>query len=226
MEKKRKSISEKTSLKNKKENALYRKMFSGMNAIVFIFDLNKYRLVWVNDAFKKILGFTRQRRNIPEEEMYSLYHPEDRDLLKEMKSFFTHNKSGTFTAIYKFMTINNDYIWMCTVANLFRKSKDDSVFEVVGVSIDLTNQITYNKNLKVLSREKLKEINKEQISKITRREREVLKYFANGFKTKEIAEKLGLSFHTVNNHRKNILKKLKIKNLAALVSFASENGLT
>ncbi|MFW5759195.1 MAG: response regulator transcription factor, partial [Bacteroidota bacterium] len=47
----------------------------------------------------------------------------------------------------------------------------------------------------------------------------------NGYKTREIADELGLSFHTVNNHRKNILRKLGFKNLAALVNFAVENGL-
>jgi DNA-binding NarL/FixJ family response regulator len=76
-----------------------------------------------------------------------------------------------------------------------------------------------------LSRQKNQELNKELLEKISKREREILQYFANGYKTKEIAEKFKLSFHTVNNHRKNILRKLQIKNLATLVNFAVENGL-
>lgn len=211
--------------KNKERLSFYEKIFSNLNAIVFVFDLNNYKMLWVNNAFNKILGYQKTTRSIPEQEMLDVYHPDDRDVLREMRNFFRHNKSASFTALFKFRDVNNNYLWLCTVANIFRRTTDESIFEVVGVSIDFTSQFTYNKNIRMLSREKLRELNKDVIAKITPREREILKYFAGGYKTREIAEKFNLSFHTVNNHRKNLLKKLEIKNLAALVNFAVENGL-
>jgi PAS domain S-box-containing protein len=214
-----------TNLKYREKILFYEKVFSSLNAIVFVFDLNKYRMVWVNDAFKTILGYKKSTRSIPQNELLDVFHSDDRDFLKEMRNFFRHNKSGTFTAIFKFREISGNYVWLCTSANIFRRTTDESVFEIVGVSIDFTNQLTYNKNLKMLSRQKNQESNKELLGKISKREREILQYFANGYKTKEIAEKFNLSFHTVNNHRKNILRKLQIKNLATLVNFAVENGL-
>jgi len=214
-----------SNLKYKKQIQFYEKVLRSLNAIVFVFDMNNFKMLWVNDSFKKILGYKKSTRSIPEQELINVYHPDDRDVLREMRNYFTHNKSGTFTAIFKFRDISNKYLWLCTAASIFRRTTDESVFEVVGVSIDFTNQFSYNKNLRLLSREKLQEENRDIINKITPREKEILKFFANGYKTREIAAKFDLSFHTVNNHRKNILKKLKLKNLAALVNFAVENGL-
>ena len=214
-----------SNLKYKKEILFYEKIFSKLNAIVYVFDLKKYKMLWVNNAFRNILGYKKTTRAIPQYELLDIFCPEDRDLLKEMHDFFLENKTGTFTALFKFREINNNYIWLCTSANVFRQTSDGSLLEIVGISFDFTNQLTYTKNLKFLSRQKIQETNKELIEKITKREKQILKYFANGYKTKEIAEEFKLSFHTVNNHRKNILKKLQIKNLASLVNFAIENGL-
>lgn len=60
---------------------------------------------------------------------------------------------------------------------------------------------------------------------LTPREKEIVKLVAGGLTTQMIAGKLFLSEKTVETHRKNILHKLKLGNTAALVKFASENGL-
>lgn len=57
------------------------------------------------------------------------------------------------------------------------------------------------------------------------RELEVVKLVASGYKTLLIAEKLNLSVHTINTHRKNILKKLELKSPAELVRFGVSNNL-
>ena len=46
---------------------------------------------------------------------------------------------------------------------------------------------------------------------LTTRESEILKLIAEGNSTLTIADKLHLSHHTINTHRKNILKKLNVK---------------
>lgn len=57
------------------------------------------------------------------------------------------------------------------------------------------------------------------------REFEVLKLITKGFTTNQIAETLHLSVHTINSHRKNILKKLNLGSPAELIVFALESGL-
>ena len=70
----------------------------------------------------------------------------------------------------------------------------------------------------------LTEFNCEAVS-ITERELEIITLIAEGYTNVEIAEKLFLSPHTVNTHRKNILQKLGVNNTAAIVMYAVKTQL-
>jgi DNA-binding NarL/FixJ family response regulator len=59
---------------------------------------------------------------------------------------------------------------------------------------------------------------------ITQREIEIIQLIAGEFTTNEIADKLFLSPHTIENHRNRILLKLDVKNTAGMVKKAMENG--
>ena len=61
--------------------------------------------------------------------------------------------------------------------------------------------------------------------KLSDREKEVLQFVAEGYATKEVAEKLFISPKTVENHRANIMKKLNIRDRNALTKFALRLGL-
>jgi len=60
---------------------------------------------------------------------------------------------------------------------------------------------------------------------ITDRELDVIRLISEGLSNKLIADKLELSTHTVNTHRKNIMTKLSIPNTAGIVMFAVKNNL-
>jgi DNA-binding CsgD family transcriptional regulator len=60
-------------------------------------------------------------------------------------------------------------------------------------------------------------------AELTRREKELLKWVAQGLSTKQIADKFRISYNTVNNHRKNMLRKTNTKNSADLIRFAISN---
>jgi DNA-binding NarL/FixJ family response regulator len=60
---------------------------------------------------------------------------------------------------------------------------------------------------------------------LTRREREVLKLVAEGYKNREIADYLCLSVKTVETHRANLMRKLDLHDVSALTTFAIEKGL-
>jgi len=59
----------------------------------------------------------------------------------------------------------------------------------------------------------------------TNRETEIIRYFASGFTTKEISEKLLISEHTVKTHNKNILSKTECKNFKELIAKSIKEGL-
>lgn len=60
---------------------------------------------------------------------------------------------------------------------------------------------------------------------ITDRELDVIRLISEGLSNKLIADRLELSTHTINTHRKNIMTKLSIPNTAGIVMFAVKNNL-
>lgn len=61
--------------------------------------------------------------------------------------------------------------------------------------------------------------------RLTKREMELIPYLIYGKTSNEIAAQLNVSPLTIETHRKNIFKKLKIGNVVDLVNFAHENRL-
>ncbi|SMG27977.1 response regulator [Sphingobacterium psychroaquaticum] len=64
-----------------------------------------------------------------------------------------------------------------------------------------------------------------RVPKLTRREKEILQEAAQGFTTIQIAERLFISPHTVESHRKNLIEKFSTKNLSSVIKLALEYGL-
>jgi two-component system invasion response regulator UvrY len=62
-------------------------------------------------------------------------------------------------------------------------------------------------------------------SSLTTRETEILKLIASGKSTQQVADELFLSPHTVQTHRKSIIKKLNIKSPTQFVIYAMDMGL-
>ncbi len=60
---------------------------------------------------------------------------------------------------------------------------------------------------------------------LSRREIDIVQLIKEGLSSKEIALRLDISLKTVEVHRYNILKKLSLKNTAALVNFINAHGL-
>ncbi|MEI6950175.1 response regulator transcription factor [Paraflavisolibacter sp. H34] len=67
--------------------------------------------------------------------------------------------------------------------------------------------------------------NQTGLNSLSQREIETIGYIKKGFSSKEIADALNISVKTVEVHRYNILKKLNLKNAAALVNFINNSQL-
>ena len=62
-------------------------------------------------------------------------------------------------------------------------------------------------------------------SKLTPKEKEVLKLIAEGYSNKEIANRLVVSPSTVHSHRTNLMQKLNLHKRHELVAYARRHGL-
>ena len=64
---------------------------------------------------------------------------------------------------------------------------------------------------------------KEAEGGLSKREKEIVSLITKGFTSQEIADAINLSVLTINTHRRNILRKLNLKNTAMMVQYARIN---
>lgn len=103
--------------------------------------------------------------------------------------------------------------------------KNASVEEIIsGVNSVLEGHIFLCSQTKMVVDKKTKD-ELRTVPKLTRREKEVLTEAASGLTTAQIAEKLFISPHTVESHRKNLIEKFGTKNLSSAIKLATEYGL-
>lgn len=60
---------------------------------------------------------------------------------------------------------------------------------------------------------------------LTKREVEIIRMVGSELTSKEIGSRLSISEFTVNTHRKNIMRKLEVRNIAGILNFARTHGL-
>ena len=60
---------------------------------------------------------------------------------------------------------------------------------------------------------------------LTKREKEIIQKIADDFSNQQIADELHISLRTVETHRRNIMQKLKVKTVVALLKYASQHNI-
>jgi DNA-binding NarL/FixJ family response regulator len=94
------------------------------------------------------------------------------------------------------------------------------------LSVSNSQKFYCNKVLDILMEHKIPQQEKIlTLGTLTDREHQIVKMISKGMSTYEIADKLNLSHHTINTHRKNILKKWQISSPVELVLKAIEIGI-
>jgi DNA-binding CsgD family transcriptional regulator len=64
-----------------------------------------------------------------------------------------------------------------------------------------------------------------QKSLLSKRELEILTLVSKGMASKDIADQLFISVHTVNNHRQKIIEKMNVENSAEAIAFGKSLGI-
>jgi DNA-binding NarL/FixJ family response regulator len=103
-------------------------------------------------------------------------------------------------------------------------SKDELITAILQVNEGKKYVCDEVKN--ILAQQELdEESGKPDMNILSRRELDIVKLIKEGLSSREIALQLDISLKTVEVHRYNILKKLNLKNTAALVNFINAHGL-
>ena len=112
---------------------------------------------------------------------------------------------------------NKDYEWFCVSFKLHNQ-KNLLIAQIQPVKHSISMHVTsilskfLNNGLKAMEYYKM-------ASTLSNREKDVLKLVIRDYSSTQICNDLNISKHTVNNHRKNIIKKLNIESLTDLKYF-------
>ncbi|CAN5197237.1 hypothetical protein BH23BAC1_BH23BAC1_42910 [soil metagenome] len=117
---------------------------------------------------------------------------------------------------------------------IFQQDLIGNITHILGTCTDITGWKKSGEQLTTLSStiddkvillkpEGDKSINSQVF--LSRREIEIVKLLSQGNSSKCIADKLHISFNTVNTHRQHIIKKTNTKNTGELVQFAAGVGM-
>ncbi len=90
-----------------------------------------------------------------------------------------------------------------------------------------SGKVFYDKNISSFVMENMSRNTKAKSSKeeISLREKEILKYIISGKKNEEIADVLTISKNTVLTHRRNIMRKMKVKSTPQLIAKTLQNKI-
>ncbi len=106
-------------------------------------------------------------------------------------------------------------------------TKNSSKEEMIGAISEVAqgNKYICHEVKTILSEQILEDSEKPDINLLSQREVEIIDLIKQGQSSKEIALQLNITLKTVEVHRHNILKKLNLKNTAALVNFINNAGI-
>jgi len=140
-------------------------------------------------------------------------------------------KDFLFTSEFRIKNNENNWIRLLSQEHIIELDKKGNIWLIMMlVDISPIRDLNYPGSA-ALSNKITKEIiftiespNNDQ-SIISKREQDVLKLVGKGDASKTIADKLFISTNTVNNHRKNTIKKLNVKNSSEAISKAIKLGI-
>ncbi len=173
-------------------------------------------------------------------------HPEDRGILGgsiglvlKINEFLSAEKSQkTRLNVYcRMLDAKNNYRWVLQQFPHKYYGKDGKGHSTLIVTTDLSNFAVDLKCMATIvdpndnefsfyaTSVAKQEITRIDIPPISKREHEVLQLMTKGLNSPEIAEKLFISYHTVENHKRNLRQKTKSKTSAELIHYVWANNL-
>jgi DNA-binding CsgD family transcriptional regulator len=122
-------------------------------------------------------------------------------------------------------TGSGDPIKTLIKSRVFRRNPDGTPCQFLNWIVDLSRDLETDHQIGDLIREVHRLRNRLAFQRISGREKEILSLISTGMSAKMISERLNISIHTVCTHRKNLLRKLDLHNIAALAAFAATLGI-
>jgi len=209
---------------------------------MFTVDVFKGRYDFASDQFVDIFGFNESSiKNIVKEGdvLEDRIHPDDRNSIMDVQikhSQFIYSlppeERNNFQTVYQFRMLNRrqQYVNVISRQQVLEADRKGKAWIIMGMMEFSPDQDTVQElKYTVINRKTGVQVNQpahpHKTKLLTHREQEILHLIHKGLLSKEIAYRLGLSIHTIHNHRKNILAKLQVDNVIEAINKAYPAGL-
>ena len=196
----------------------------------------KIKKVTFQKGIKEFLGYEPHEFTF---ELASTYfHPEDRDMVERLMRatlmFASENnvsKDVAFFLTYRIRKKDNTYVKVLRQSTTFDLDEEGKIISNLSMLSDISflntaNKVEWKFDAPGLDKEEFRKyVTKEYKGFFSERETEIIHLVDKGWSSKQIAEKLFLSKHTVDTHRRKILNKAHCKNAVELINFCKHNGI-
>ncbi|MEE1943773.1 helix-turn-helix transcriptional regulator [Pedobacter sp. KR3-3] len=203
------------------------------------------RIEWVSENINQLTPHTkREWLNHDPEFCLAQFLPEDKPYVLEALRFIGENYPSMSEAERKAVKVNvyaralnakKKYTWiMIQVPDTYINEKnqvESSLYIVYDLPhFRIANQPFFsvidhnNHEIQYHKQEEHRMMDTKPLM-VSTREREILKLMAEGFNSPEISQKLFISYHTVENHKRNLRKKTNTRTSSALMVFAITHNL-
>lgn len=145
-------------------------------------------------------------------------HPNIFKLAPVMADFYQKNDGDAVFSFFQRVRSSetSDWEWLFSTTKIYRKK---NTLVTLSSFVNQLDSIGHKMN-RLLDENAFMKENMKRFMSLTAREREVVRELAMGLSNPQIAEKLYISRATVEQHRKNINRKLEIENYSQLIRFA------
>ncbi len=220
-------------------------LFSAGPVYYFVFNMESFTLDYVSESTRDVLGVEAKEFSV--EKVFSLLHPEDIEKMHEKEAvslnFLLNKVPPEDIPLYKVSYLmrlrhaDGTYKTILHQSTAINVSLGGKVQQTMCVHTDVTHlNIPYNHKMSFISTQRpsyysieTSDPDKFLISsykeRFTNREIDIIEFLSKGFSYNEIAEKLYVSPHTINTHKRNILKKSDCKNTAELIAKCVKEGV-
>lgn len=211
--------------------------------LTYILNVRTGHYEFVSDNVQQILGYSPQDFTGKDLAFVkSLIHPQDSIYLWKMlirvwqyllAQPCAKRELYQYNCDYRIKKANNDWMRILEQNTIIKTDQKGNITHLLGMCTDITNwRKSSTLTASVVSKTKeqcfmctsAEEVQSREET-LSKREREVLQLIAQGYNSKFIADRLCISFHTVNTHRQKMIAKTNTKNTGRLVQYAISNEI-
>lgn len=212
------------------------------NSSISVFDMNRKEHIFVSDNYSRMLGYDLSKIAKQGNAFFdSKVHPDDflvnlRSGIALLRFIYTvpvnERKDYKLVTEYRVKNARGKYIRIIEQQQVLELDKQGNIWVALS-TVDISPDQDLNLGVKAqifnfrtgeiiafpVSRDKNEKV-------LTKREKQVLELIKSGMLSKEIAEELYISVHTVNTHRQRILEKLNVSSSIEAIQYLSSLGIT